>query len=123
MPARRTALMPLPIRVIVLVLVGTLMFGLGVRVGYEVLASKVSCFNNYANKNADSQETRQAATEALQKADKAQDNAILNALSPGATREDFERVRSATAAKIAKQAELADQRRIHPYPDAPREVC
>jgi hypothetical protein len=123
MPARRSALMPLPARVIVLVLVGALTFGLGVRVGYEVLAGKVSCFNDYANKNADSQETRQAATEALQNADAKQDRAIAAALSPGATADDFALVRQATAAKIAKQHELATQRRINPYPDAPREVC
>lgn len=123
MKSQRTALMPLPARVVVLVLVGALTFGLGVRTGYELLADKVSCFNDYANKNADSQETRQAATEALQKADAAQDVAIAAALTPGATREDFARVRVATAAKIAKQEELATQRRINPYPDAPREVC
>lgn len=123
MPKRRTALMPLPLRVVVLVVVGVLMFGLGVRVGYQVLASKVSCFNDYANQNADSQETRQAATEALQKADAKQDVAIAAALSPDATQADFARVRAATAAKIAKQRELATQRRVNPYPDAPREVC
>lgn len=122
-PSRRTALMPLPVRVIVLLVVGALTFGLGVRVGYEVLAEKVSCFNDYANKNADSQETRQAATEALQKADAEQDVAIAAALAPGATRADVVRVRRATDAKIAKQAELADQRKKNPYPDAPREVC
>lgn len=123
MPARRNALMPLPARVIVLVLVGALMFGLGVRVGYELLSEKVSCFNGYANKNADAQETRSAATEALQAADARQDQAILDALTPGNDKADVAELRAATAAKIHKKADLAKQRRIHPYPDPPREVC
>lgn len=123
MADRRPPLMPLPARVVVLVLIGTLMFGLGVRVGYEVLASKVGCFNEYASKNADSQAARSTATEALQDADARQDRAILAALTPGHDKVDVAELRAATQAKVEKKQELAEQRKQNPYPDPPREVC
>lgn len=123
MQPRRTALMPLPARVIVLVLIGSLMFGLGVRVGYQLLADKVSCFNEYASQNADSQSARSKATEELQHADQRFKRAVVNALTPGATRADFEAVRETAEEAVAKQRQLEADRHRHPYPEAPREVC
>lgn len=122
-PDPRRPLLPLPARVIVLVLVGLLMFGLGVRVGYQVVANKMSCLDTYANDLADSLTPRQRATEDLQAADKQVSVAIKAALTPGHDKRDLHALQDAVAAKVRMQNRLDAQRNANPYPDAPREVC
>lgn len=120
MPETRRALLPLPARVLILVLVGLLAFGLGVRVGHQVLATKVS---EYANDLADSLSPRQEATEDLQAADVRVTRAIKLALIPGHDNRDRLELQNAIAAKARMQQCLDEQRRENPWPDAPREVC
>lgn len=105
------------------IVVGIIIFGAGVRFGYELLAGKVSCFNTYANALADSLDPRQSATESLQDADLEKDRAILALLVPGHDHADVAALRKATAAKVAKQEALDRNRETNPYPDPPREVC
>lgn len=122
-PDPRPPLLPLPARVAILILVGLLMFGLGIRVGYQVLDNKVACFDKYANDLADSLAPRQKATEDLQDADKRVTLAIQAALVPGRDKSDLAELKAANAAKARMQQRLEQQREENPYPDAPREVC
>jgi hypothetical protein len=107
----------------VYVVVGILVFGAGVRLGYDLLSDKVSCFNTYANRLADSLEPRQTATASLQEADLARDLALLNVLTPGHNHRDIAALRRATADKVSQQNALNRKRDANPYPDPPREVC
>ena len=123
MPVSHSARLPFAARVAILIIVGLLMFGLGVRVGYQVLSDKVSCFDAYANDLADSLEPRQRATEDLQDADVEVTHAIKVALTPGHDKRDVAALQDAIAAKARMQARLEVQREANPYPSAPRKVC
>lgn len=124
-------------RIAIFIVLGLILFLLGVRVGYSLLARDVSCFNEYAAQSADAQNRRSDATQALQDADKRFKRAdrefkeaVVAALTPGASDREVRAVRiaaqqsqSAAQESLDKQAELEAERRRNPYPDPPSEVC
>ncbi len=57
MPQRRAPL------VIVSIILGLVLFGVGVRVGYGLVDGRQDCLDTYANDLADSQDPRQQAAE------------------------------------------------------------
>lgn len=107
----------------VLVVISLVAFGLGVRVGYQVLNGKVECFDQYANDLADSLEPRNSANQELATADKARDEALVDLLEPGNDAADNQAFIEANDAKVEIQDKLAETRAKNPYPDPPREVC
>lgn len=96
------------------------MFGVGVKVGYELVRSDIACINEYANKNADATEPRQQAVE---RRDRAND-AVFEALGDFAIGQiEVDKVIEVLDEREAAVAALEAERKIRPYPEAPREVC
>lgn len=108
---------------VIAVVFGLIIFGLGVRVGFEVLDEQVDCFDTYANELAEAQEVRQDAAErrdaALNDVLRTTRNRLGNDAVPG----NQAAIRAALDRYARTYDELEDARRENPYPDAPREVC
>lgn len=96
------------------------MFGVGVKVGYELVRSDIACINEYANANADAAEPRQ---EAVERRDRAND-AVFDALADlAAGTVEVDAVADVLEEREKAVAALEAEREIRPYPEAPREVC
>lgn len=110
------------------IVVGLMVFGLGVRAGYSLLNEQVQCFDDYADRQTSAQEPRQSASETLQVRQLEVFTAIERLLDSGASSEAeqdrrLETLRQALVAYSEAYAELEQVREDNPYPDYPREVC
>jgi hypothetical protein len=104
----------------VAIICGLILFGVGIRVGYETQQSKIDCFDTYANDLADSQQVRQDAAEE-------RDVALYDTLRTTRDRLEGKRgdraILRALDRYVAAYEDLEQARAANPYPDAPREVC
>lgn len=108
---------------VVALVCGLILFGLGIRVGYQLLDEQVDCFDTYASQLDDAQDARQAAIEKRDQRELEVFAATSRLLSQPGGAGDGDDLRKALNAYLRADAELTTERAENPYPEAPREVC
>lgn len=137
------------IRGAIFLVVGIVVFGSGVYVGFQVLNAKYSCLDDYANASADTQVKRSALynRDLDNTATLLKDIASTNTVSKEATAELVKVIRSADTVEelqdvllaagtsnagdltepleryVTEQEAIEKERAENPIPDPPREVC
>lgn len=105
---------------VVFLTLGIIVFGIGVRVGYDLVRRDQNCLSEYANDLADALEPRQRAAETRDQ----RELEVFAATSRLLEQEgDADELRKALNAYLRADRELIEQRAANPYPDPPREVC
>ncbi len=99
--------------------ISVLVFGLGLKVGYEAFRSDANCLNDYANDLSESLAPRQTATESRD----ARIKDVLEASVGFLDQDDPQELQFAIRRYLEADALLRFERQQNPYPDPPEEAC
>ena len=105
-----------------MMILSILCFGVGVRVGYVALNSKVACLDAYANSVADTLDARREFTDRREAAEDKVFDAIPDSVV-GAESNDAEELLAAVSEFQRERDAINEDRRESQSPQAPRKVC